>query len=68
MMSEENRHNSSRGVAMKSFYDRGDGQQPEVRRFSIDADVSTSFRYLEEKLKNIYPDLNGRAFRVTWKG
>ena len=51
MMTEGNAN--ARGVPMKSFFDRGNGAEPEVRRFSIDVDVSTSFRYLEEKLKKL---------------
>lgn len=40
----------------------------EVRRFGIDADVATNFVYLREKLQNIFPDLRGKRFNVTWKG
>ncbi|XP_018307220.1 sequestosome-1 isoform X2 [Mycetomoellerius zeteki] len=39
----------------------------EVRRFGIDADVATNFVYLREKLQNIFPDLRGKRFNVTWK-
>lgn len=66
-MAGDSASSSSRGVPMKAFLNRADGTEPEVRRFSVDDDVSTSFRYLEEKLKTIYPILKSRDFKVTWK-
>ncbi|XP_012235589.1 sequestosome-1 isoform X2 [Linepithema humile] len=39
----------------------------EVRRFGIDADVATNFVYLQEKLRNIFPNLRGKNFIITWK-
>jgi hypothetical protein len=40
----------------------------EVRRFGIDRDVVTSFNYLREKLRAVFPSLLGRDFTVAWRG
>ena len=41
---------------------------PEIRRFSIDADASTSYDYLVEKIRNAYPQLKREDFHLFWKG
>jgi len=39
----------------------------EVRRFGIDRDVVSSFTYLREKLRTVFPSLHGRNFTVAWR-
>ena len=39
---------------------------PEVRRFVVDRDVSTSYTYLYEKLATIFPTLRRKDFKLTW--
>lgn len=52
-------------VSFKVFL-QNDGVN-EVRRFGIDRDVVTSFSYLREKLRTVFPSLQGRDFTVAWK-
>jgi sequestosome 1 len=40
--------------------------EPEVRRFVIDRDVSSSLNYLQEKLITIFPALLRKDFKLTW--
>ena len=40
--------------------------EPEVRRFVIDRDVSSSLNYLREKLITIFPALRRKDFKLTW--
>jgi hypothetical protein len=40
----------------------------EVRRFGIDRDVVSSFNYLREKLRVVFPSLHGCDFTVAWRG
>lgn len=39
----------------------------EVRRFGIDRDVVSSFNYLREKLRVVFPSLHGCDFTVAWR-
>ncbi|GFG32783.1 hypothetical protein Cfor_10350 [Coptotermes formosanus] len=39
----------------------------EVRRFGIDRDVVSSFNYLREKLRAVFPSLHGCDFIVAWR-
>lgn len=42
-----------------------DGDNTEIRRLTIDANVATSFLYLKEKLQTLLPGYTD--FKVTWK-
>jgi hypothetical protein len=53
-------------VSFKVFL-QNDGVN-EVRRFGIDRDVVTSYTYLREKLRAVFPPLHGRDFTVAWRG
>ena len=46
----------------KSSNERGVGgrEKEEVRRISVDSDVSTSFTYITEKLASVFPVLKSR--------
>ena len=51
-------------VSFKVFL-KNDNEQ-EVRRFVIDKNVSTSYDYLLEKLRVVFPQLQGSVFSVCW--
>merc|ERR1712173_86447 len=51
-------------VSFKVFL-KNDNEQ-EVRRFVIDKNVSTSYDYLLEKLRVVFPQLQGCVFSVCW--
>ncbi|CAG0924750.1 unnamed protein product, partial [Notodromas monacha] len=57
---------ANRGVPMKAYFTNGTSS--EVRRFTVDEDVSTNVEYLFEKLRSIFPSLRFKPFRVSWKG
>ena len=38
----------------------GEAEKEEVRRISVDSDVSTSFTYITEKLASVFPVLKSR--------
>jgi hypothetical protein len=42
--------------------------EPEIRRFAIDTDASTSYDYLVEKIRSVYPKLTREDFQLFWKG
>ena len=44
----------------------GDKTDPEVRRFTVDRDVSTSNTYLREKLMSVFSQLRRIDFDVAW--
>ncbi|KAL1458458.1 hypothetical protein WDU94_008610 [Cyamophila willieti] len=56
-------------VSFKAYLNKngGDGKV-EVRRFSLDPDVATSFIYLKEKLRAIFPPVSlSQSFDIYWK-
>ena len=54
-------------VSVKSYLNF-EGENPEIRRFSIPQDVSTSYEYLVEKIRQVYPSLLRKVFRLYWRG
>ena len=44
------------------------GEQDEIRRFSIDTDVSANYGYLLQKISQTFPNLKGGSFSLFWKG
>lgn len=41
--------------------------EPEIRRFAVPADVSSSFEYLKKKISDIFPSLRQGKFSLFWK-
>ena len=41
-------------------------QEPDVRRFMVDKEVTTSFAHLQEKLFTLFPDLKRSDFTIRW--
>lgn len=44
------------------------GDPAEIRRFTVDQDVSTSYAYLVEKVAQIFPSLRPNNFVLAWTG
>jgi len=40
----------------------------EIRRFSVDQDVATSYAYLLAKVTNVFPGLNNKPITLYWRG
>ena len=40
----------------------------EIRRFSVDQDVATSYMYLLAKVTNVFPGLNNALITLYWRG
>lgn len=57
---------SNSGINFKAYY--VDGENSEVKRFFVDNDTVTSFLFMEEKLKCVFPSLKNGDFRINWKG
>jgi len=58
---------ASNVVSFKVFL-RSNGTT-EARRFAIDdVSVLTSFLFINEKLRVVFPTLRGNVFKITWKG
>jgi len=42
--------------------------KPQIRRFEVPQDCSTSYIYLKEKLRSIFPqELENSGFKITWQ-
>ncbi|OWF55631.1 sequestosome-1-like [Mizuhopecten yessoensis] len=41
--------------------------EPEIRRFPVPADVSSSFDYLKKKISDVFPGLHKGLFSLYWK-
>ena len=54
-------------VTVKTYFNFK-GSEPEIRRFSVDADASTSYDYLVEKIRSVYPNLKRADLQLFWKG
>lgn len=44
------------------------GDPIEIRRFTVDQDVSSSYAYLVEKLVQVFPSLTPANFVLAWTG
>ena len=53
-------------LTVKSYLVRRGEDKPEIRRFSVPADVSSSFSYLQKKIADIYPSLKQGNFHLFW--
>jgi len=40
----------------------------EIRRFSVDQDVATSFTYLLAKVTSVFPGLINKSITLYWRG
>jgi len=48
------------------LYDRKVNKPKEIRRFSVDHDVSSSYEYLRKKVASVFPDLSNENFHLQW--
>lgn len=56
-------------VSFKAYLSKEGDAKPEVRRFSLDENVATSFIYLKEKLRSLFtPLVISPSFDIHWKG
>ena len=57
-------------LTIKAFlYEQSWRAEPkEIRRFTIDQDVSTSFAYLLEKVAQVFPSVQAGSIVVAWMG
>jgi len=53
-------------VSFKAYLKR-DGQEVEIRRFSIDAGAAASYLYLRGKIQAVFPSLKNDTFVVYWQ-
>lgn len=44
------------------------GDPVEIRRFTVDQDVSSSYAYLVEKVVQVFPSLTPNNFILAWTG
>lgn len=56
------------GVTVKAYLQRQSEPDYEIRRFTLEENVSTSFDYLKGKLATLFSGLSNGEFNVTWKG
>ena len=43
-------------------------QKYEIRRFTVEEEVATSYDYLVAKLEAVFPTVNCQNIRLYWKG
>lgn len=43
-------------------------QKYEIRRFTVDEEVASSYDYLVAKIEAVFPTVNGQSVRLYWKG
>lgn len=48
------------------LYERKPNKPKEIRRFSVDHDVSSSYEYLRKKVAAVFPDLSEENFHLQW--
>ncbi|XP_071128034.1 sequestosome-1-like [Mytilus edulis] len=53
-------------LTVKAFLVKKGEEKREIRRFSVPADVSTSFSHLQEKILETYPSLKQGNFNLFW--
>ena len=54
-------------LTVKAYFEKT-GDNVEIRRFSVDQNVSSNFNYLCLKLTQVFGTLAGKSFDVCWKG
>jgi sequestosome 1 len=57
-------------LTVKAFlYRRSWKEEPvEIRRFSLDEDVSSSYSYLVQKLGQVFPSVPAEDIELSWAG
>lgn len=55
-------------LSVKVYYQKEGREDPEIRRFAVDQDVSTNFEYLSRKVMQAFPELNDVRFSLQWTG
>lgn len=54
-------------LTVKAYLEKS-GQEPEIRRFPVPADVSSSYDYLNRKIADVFPNLSAGNFALFWRG
>ena len=54
-------------VSVKVYLNQG-MEEPEIRRFSVNEEVSSNFEDLRTKITSIFPSVQGKKLHVYWKG
>ncbi|KAK3603903.1 hypothetical protein CHS0354_042914 [Potamilus streckersoni] len=54
-------------LTVKAFLQKSGSRDEEIRRFSIPADVSSSYEYLCRKISDVFPSLRHGRFILYWK-
>ncbi|KAL4230806.1 Sequestosome-1 [Mactra antiquata] len=54
-------------LTVKAYLDRVGNPDPEIRRFSVPADVSTNYDYLAKKVAGMFPSIREGHFSLYWK-
>jgi len=49
------------------LYDKKVNKPKEIRRFSVDHDVSSCYEYLRKKVASVFPDLSEENFSLQWQ-
>ncbi|EDO38640.1 predicted protein [Nematostella vectensis] len=52
-------------VHIKAYLNAGT-EEEEIRRFSADEGAATSFLWLQEKIKSLFPPIQGREVEISW--
>jgi len=52
-------------LSVKAYFYKPDGNT-EIRRFSVDQDVASSFEYLSHKVKDVFPGLQDKRLTFYW--
>ena len=56
-------------LTIKAFLlNKWGGDPLEIRRFTVDQDVTTSFTYLVQKIAQVFPSLRADDITVAWMG
>ena len=56
-------------ITIKAYLCRSWEQDPvEIRRFTVEQDVATSYDYLVGKLRAVFPTLKEAVFDIYWEG
>ncbi len=54
-------------VSVKAYLNF-ESETQEIRRFSIAQDVSASYAYLVEKVRQVFSSLLRKEFKIYWRG
>ena len=55
-------------MTVKAYLIKKGEETREIRRFSVPADVSSNYSYLQKKIADIYPSLKQGNFNLYWTG